>query len=288
MEFAALDVETANADLGSICQVGVAFFRDGRHVDSYSALVDPEGEFDAFNVDIHGITEADVRGAPTWPQIAEALRQRLDASVVACHTPFDQGAVRRACERYGLSVPVWQWLDTARVVRRAWPDRFGARGYGLRPVSAFLGIRFEHHDALEDARAAGEVLCRASGAPGLTLADWQGRVRRPIDLSTEGHVTRLGDCEGPLFGQIAVFTGSLEIPRRHAADLAAKAGCDVAASVSKKTTLLIVGDQDARKLAGKTKSAKHLKAEALIAKGYAIRVLRESDFKQIVETQAIC
>ncbi|UNK43741.1 hypothetical protein MNO14_06690 [Luteimonas sp. S4-F44] len=85
-----------------------------------------------------------------------------------------------------------------------------------------------------------------------------------------------------------MFTGSLNIPRRHAPDLAAKAGCDVAARVSKKTTFLIVRDQDARKLAGKTKSAKHLKAEALIAEGYAIGVLRESNFKQIVETQAIC
>ena len=39
-----------------------------------------------------------------------------------------------------------------------------------------------------------------------------------------------------------------------------------------------------RRLAGKTKSEKHLKAEALIAKGRAIRIIAESDFRAIVAT----
>ena len=36
------------------------------------------------------------------------------------------------------------------------------------------------------------------------------------------------------------------------------------------------------KLAGKEKSSKHRKAEGLIAKGQPIRILRESDFKELV------
>jgi DNA polymerase-3 subunit epsilon len=83
-----------------------------------------------------------------------------------------------------------------------------------------------------------------------------------------------------------VFTGSLAIPRREAADLAARAGCDVGSSVTKKTTLLVVGDQDVSKLAGKTKSSKHLKAEELNSQGCSIRILRESDFQSIVLAQA--
>ncbi len=55
MQFAAVDVETANADLGSICQIGVALFRDGAHVHSWSSLVDPEDYFDTINVSIHGM-----------------------------------------------------------------------------------------------------------------------------------------------------------------------------------------------------------------------------------------
>ncbi len=50
----------------------------------------------------------------------------------------------------------------------------------------------------------------------------------------------------------------------------------------KKTTILVVGDQDITKLAGKEKSLKHRKAEGLITKGQPIRILRESDFKELV------
>ena len=52
--------------------------------------------------------------------------------------------------------------------------------------------------------------------------------------------------------------------------------------VTKKTSILVVGDQDVTKLAGKDKSSKHRKAEGLIANGQAIRILRESDFKELV------
>ena len=287
MRFAAIDVETANADLSSICQVGVAIFQDGVHTNSWSSLVDPEDEFDGFNVAIHGIDEQTVKGAPKWPSVAVELRALLGVSIAACHTPFDRAATTQACEKYGVAQFDCRWLDTARVVRRAWPEHFAARGYGLRNVANFLGIDFQHHDALEDARAAGEVLCRASEHAGLTVDDWCARVQRPIALATAQQITRGGNAEGPLFGNVAVFTGSLFIPRRDAADLAARAGCDVAATVTKKTTLLIVGDQDISKLAGKSKSSKHIKAEDLISQGYQIRILRESDFQSIVVAQAV-
>ena len=72
------------------------------------------------------------------------------------------------------------------------------------------------------------------------------------------------------------------MPRREAADMAAQAGCEVVSSVAKTTTLLIVGDQDVRRLAGREKSSKHRKAEELIAAGQIIRVLAERDFRSLL------
>ena len=89
--------------------------------------------------------------------------------------------------------------------------------------------------------------------------------------------------EGALYGEILVFTGALEIPRREAADLAAVIGCQVASGVTKKTTLLVVGDQDIEKLAGRDKSSKHRKAEELIEKGTPIRILKESAIQRVGE-----
>ena len=91
-----------------------------------------------------------------------------------------------------------------------------------------------------------------------------------------------GDPEGRLYGEVLVFTGALAITRSEAADMAAKIGCTVADGVNKKTTMLVVGDQDVRELAGQEQSSKHRKAEDLILKGQAIRILRETDFKELV------
>lgn len=282
MRFVALDVETANADLASICQIGLAVFDGGLIADSWSTLLNPEDDFDSINVDVHGIDERAVDGSPLLPDVAERVRGYLEGAVVACHTAFDRGAVTKAFRKYGLDPVACTWLDTARVARRAWPDKFASSGYGLANVAQFLGIKFKHHDAAEDARAAGEVLCRACEQAGLTVRDWIARVALPIDPSMVGLIERAGCVEWPFYGHTLAFTGELALPRREAADLASKAGCNVSSGVTKKTTLLVVGDQDLSKLAGHEKSLKHRKAEELIANGAPIRILSESDFQNLV------
>ena len=191
-------------------------------------------------------------------------------------------AVARVVEKYNLPGVPLTWLDSARIVRRAWPERYSQKGYGLINVATDLGIEFYHHDALEDARAAAEIVLRASQVAGLDIEGWLRRVELPIGSEGSTQIRRDGSPEGPLYGQVLVFTGALEMSRREAADLAANAGCKVDSGVTKNTTLLVVGDQDARKLAGHEKSSKHRKAEALIEKGQPIRILRETDFKQII------
>ena len=57
-------------------------------------------------------------------------------------------------------------------------------------------------------------------------------------------------------------------------------GCQVEARVTQDTTLLVVGDQDVRRLAGHNKSNKHRKAEELILEGSEHPVCCEnSDFQ---------
>lgn len=101
-------------------------------------------------------------------------------------------------------------------------------------------------------------------------------------MSTGSAIKRDGNPEGELYGEVIVFTGSLDISRREAAGLAASIGCSDGTSVTKKTTLLVVGDQDLNMLSGKAKSTKHLKAEQLIEGGQQIRMIQESDFKELI------
>ena len=246
--FVALDVETANANIGSICQVGVAVFEDGRCVDKWGSLVDPEDDFDGYNVAIHGISSESIKGAPKFRDIEDRLRQQLEKDVAACYTHFDRTAINLACERYEIRPFATTWLDVARVVRRAWPQ-FALKGYKLKNVSKFLGVRLEnHHNALCDALAAGEILTAAMREQSMSVIDWLDRLKKPLSSTPNGLIAQSGNPEGVLLGESICFTGQLSMSRREAAASAAAAGCDVTDGVTKKTTLLVVGDQDARKI----------------------------------------
>lgn len=278
MNFIVIDVETANPSLASICQVGIAPFRNGAPEQPRQWLVNPQDYFDPINVAIHGIDEHTVRNAPKWPEVYAEIMPLLAGSVVASHTAFDRAALIQACGNWSLSTCECRWLDTARVVRRAWPQ-FAKSGYGLANVAATFGIKYQAHDASADARCAGEILMLAVGQTGLDIEQWLVRVRQPIH--PVGDVPD-ANPEGPLYGEVLVFTGALSIVRHDAVVAAAKAGCQVDEGVTKHTTLLVVGDQDIRKLAGHDKSSKHRKAEELIQKGQRIRIIGETDFKSII------
>lgn len=287
MNFVAIDVETANPDMGSICQIGIAVFSGGRLIDEWSALVDPEDYFDNVNVSIHGIGPQMVKGKPTLPDVADKLRGLMANTVTVCHTHFDRIAIARAFAKYKLEPVTTKWLDSARVVRRTWQD-LAWSGYGLSNVCKRIGYEFKHHDALEDAKAAGYVLLAAFQESQKTLDDWTLRVTLPInpDRASSGGaaIHRDGNPEGDLFGEVIVFTGALELPRAEAADLAASLGCEVGQNVTKKTTILVIGDQDVSKLAGHEKSTKHRKAEQLVVEGNPIRIILETDFKALVRS----
>ena len=250
LTFIVIDVETANADRASICQIGIIHVREGNIEDQWETLVNPEDWFDPWNVSFHGIDEHMVRNSPTLPDLRGELRSRLRSSVLVSHGSFDRIAFERAMTRYQLEQLQVTWLDSTRIVRRAWPENYGRRGYGLKNVAKDFNISFRHHDALEDARAAAEVVLHACAATETDIEGWLTRVESPIFPGASGSVSsarREGNVEGVLYGETIVFTGAAGITREKAADMAAEAGCDVASNVSKKVTMLVVGTQDKTK-----------------------------------------
>lgn len=271
--FIALDVETANDWSGSICQIGLACVGYDDRITTVSGLIDPEGPFADFNTRLHGINRAKVRGCPTFRNAFPGLVHALSRQPVVQHSTFDQNAINAACERCGLPRPDIDWINSVTIARRTWPALSDTGGHGLGNLKQVLGLSFSHHDAGEDARAAAQVVLLAEKASGKTFQDILATRSTP-----QKAIRATGNADGPLFGMIAVFTGALKISREEAATRAATFGLTVTTSVSRKTSLLIVGDQDLTLLAGHTKSTKHRRAEELIAEGSDIRIIGESEF----------
>lgn len=279
--FIALDVETANEDLSSICQVGYAVFENGQVIRTFGQYVDPEDHFSSINIDIHGITPQMTRGMPNFPAILAQIAPEITDHFIVHHTFFDRVAFNRAAGKYQVALPPSTWIDSSCVVRRVW-EKYRKSGFGLANLAQEFRIPFEnHHDAVADAIMAGLIMCRALQESATTPDQWQQVIKsRP---SFPQNVRMLGDGDGPLLGDTVVFTGQLSIPRIKAAELASTAGADVWDHVTKKTTILVVGDQDIRLLAGHMKSTKHRYAEELISQGAAIRILTESDFMEAIK-----
>ena len=76
---------------------------------------------------VHGITRANLDGAPTWRQLFPALRRVLGATLVAHSASFEKRAVHTTLDRAG-----GRWdgprLCTLKLARLAHPERkAGAR-----------------------------------------------------------------------------------------------------------------------------------------------------------------
>lgn len=286
MDFFAIDIETANPARHSICQIGIVRFYRGIPVREVELLIDPQQPYHHDNIAVHGITEAHTKGRPTFQKIHAKLLKALSGKFVACHTSFDQTAIAQACELHGLEGLSCQWIDTAVAVRRGWPQ-YSKKGYGLKNLAKEHGIEFKHHNALEDARAAGMIFCRLLTDTQTNPEDWTVAATKASASKWKnyGEKTKAAKpSEGPLSHHYICFTGSLSIPRSEAVKMATDAGAGISPSPTKKTTLVVVGEQDLAIVGDTGKSSKQRKAEQMIANEHPLNIIGEHEFLTLVKT----
>lgn len=284
--FIAVDVETANSNTHSICQIGLAAVADDGQIDTTSILVDPEESFETFNTKLHGINQNTIEGAPTFKEALQKLRVTLERHPLVQHSTFDKGAFDAACAMAGVPILQANWSNSVTIARNAWPELKGNGGHGLASLKNHLGLEFIHHDAKEDARAAAEIVLLAETKTGENFTD----LAKPAAQRKRNYPEKLaieGNQNGPLYGHVACFTGKLSMSRTQAATLAASAGITVKKGVSKTVTLVVVGEQDLALLEGHSKSKSHRRAEELIEQGQNLRIIGEQDFRYLLDAAEV-
>jgi len=145
---------TATAD--RITEVGMVVVEDGAVVEEWSTLVNPQCSIPIEIQSLTGITNAMVRDAPTFEEIADQVRARLaDATFVAHNARFDYGFIKNEFRRLGESFTA-DVLCTVRLSRRLYPEysRHGLDQLRDRHLLSMDG----RHRALGDARAAWQFM----------------------------------------------------------------------------------------------------------------------------------
>ncbi|MEQ9999303.1 exonuclease domain-containing protein [Corynebacterium sp. KPL4015] len=164
LDFVAVDVETANDNWGSICQIGAVRYRDGQETASQSWLCTPPPGLEHFaeiNISIHGITAADVEGAMPFATAAAELFDFIGSDVIVAHNvQFDSSALRSGLLAAGADVPTIPLACSLALSRDASTQGvISVANHKLPTVVKHLGgASFTHHDATEDARAAGTII----------------------------------------------------------------------------------------------------------------------------------
>lgn len=159
LDFAAIDVETANGKRESACAVGVTVVRNGQLQSSDSWLIKPLPSADHFerrNTALHGITREQCMadGLP-WPETAQRLdRLCADLPVMAHNASFDESVWRAANRASGVEAPLPRFHCTLQLSR----GHLDLVDHKLPTVVRHLGLDdFAHHQAEADALAAAQV-----------------------------------------------------------------------------------------------------------------------------------
>lgn len=163
MNYTVFDVETANERRDSICAMGIIRYQNGEIVYEKEILINPETEFHYFNIKVHGITEADVANAPTFPEIWDEIKGYFDQTILVAHNAksMDLCALYRTLERYGLPEVRNEYICTMELAKMIFKGKDAVSSYRLDVLANLYDIKLlNHHNALDDARACFEILRR--------------------------------------------------------------------------------------------------------------------------------
>ncbi len=160
-DYVVLDIETTGLTLGKDRIVEIALVKigwDGRIIDEYTTMVDPQMHIPDATSKVNNITDDMVLGAPLIEDVMPKVCVFCEGHVVCAHNaPFDLGFLRMEAEKLGLSMPA-SVLDTLPLSRAVLPD---LKKYKLDIVCKALDVKLDnHHRALYDTRATAQMMVK--------------------------------------------------------------------------------------------------------------------------------
>lgn len=156
--YVVIDVETTGGRPPNdrITEIGAVKVQNGKVIDEWQSLINPERHIPGYITDLTGISNAMVRDAPVFAEIADELEAFMDGSVFVAHNVnFDYGFVSSEFKMLEREFK-YPKLCTVASMRRHYP---GHSSYSLHNICREYGVSLKtHHRALCDAKAAAELL----------------------------------------------------------------------------------------------------------------------------------
>lgn len=167
LPLASIDTETTgrHADADRIVEIGCILWKDGKVLERLNWLIDPGIPIPADAQAVHGISDEDVKGKPSFAKILPELARALHGYVpLAYNAEFDRDFILAEMSRAKANLdkppPALQqsveWIDPLTWARELQKNE---RSRALGDVCERLGIKIENaHRATDDAEAALRVM----------------------------------------------------------------------------------------------------------------------------------
>jgi len=160
-ELVVVDVETTgtNPEMADLVEIAAVRIKGGEITDRWSTFVNPGRPI--FGNQMHGITDKDVKGAPSPAEAARAALDFVgDATIVGHSVGFDIAFLEAALGD-GTRIEKGRYFDTLTLTRDGYPD---LPSYTLGELSKFFGIPLQQaHRALPDAEATAQLVVTIAG-----------------------------------------------------------------------------------------------------------------------------
>lgn len=295
-EYVAVDLETTGTSprWDEIIEIGAARVRDGKVVETYQELVNPGFEIGPYVVELTGITNEMVEGAPVITDVLPGFSQFLGDAVMVGHSiaAFDANFLYDAGRRIGASVTN-DFVDTMRLARKLHKDWAHHRLKDLREAFGIPddGAHRALADALATSRALEHMRQEASDIYGsvdefcrLALARTGSSTGRAEDYSDIVPTVEDFDDAHPFYGKEVVVTGSLGCgwTKRDAAQAVVNCGGIFAKGLKKATDFLVVADYSKCRTIKGGMSSKHRKALEYKARGVDIEIIDVDTFFELL------
>ena len=158
-EYVAFDLETTGLYRhDTIIEIGAVLMKQGNEIDRFQTFVSPGKKLHPKTVELTGITDDMLNGAPVLSEVLPKLREFVGNRVLVAHNAgFDVNFVRRACEDLGI-----QWdmtsVDTLAISQNILPH---LNRYRLDIVAKEFDLAdFNHHRAGDDALVCGKIAAK--------------------------------------------------------------------------------------------------------------------------------
>jgi len=159
-EYVAFDLETTGLSSRDdrIIEIGAVIMKNGKEIDRFQTFVDPERSLDRKIIELTGITDEMLAGAPKIDDVfKEFLAFVGDRVLVAHNADFDTGFIRAECLRQGLPYTLTS-ADTLILAQNLMPQ---LGKFKLDIVANALSLpEFNHHRAADDAVICGMIMSR--------------------------------------------------------------------------------------------------------------------------------